>query len=293
LGTTFFFAKLDEKDAKIVSYQKKEVSYAYARRLTESYYLGLEEKAFPEGTSKWLPVFFDADGHKISEYPGVNVYSTYGVDSEANNLFLLSPDKRYVVFFGFDLDSQYDLTREIDPGRRKGKARQDGIVSVYRIQYGDEVGANCVAIRTVVARKDASQRSKAIRSISTTEAMKVLSVGGKEKIDPIGGGECNWYKVSFADGDSGWLLGKDIEFSFGKTSQVETAKINSSNIRIRDAPSLQGKQIGLLPKETTVTILERTLDKQKIGGVEFAWQKVGLANGMVGWVYGQYVDILR
>jgi len=79
------------------------------------------------------------------------------------------------------------------------------------------------------------------------------------------------------------------------TLNIETryGVLNDSRVRIREAPDLQGKHIGYLDKDQRVEIVDQTDEKMKIGDMEAVWYKIRTENGVIGWVYGWFIDVLE
>jgi hypothetical protein len=69
------------------------------------------------------------------------------------------------------------------------------------------------------------------------------------------------------------------------------AKINDSNVRMRQEPDLKSAVISHLSKETPVTVLEITPSKTKIDNVEAPWYLVRTWEGSQGWIFGAFMDI--
>jgi len=69
------------------------------------------------------------------------------------------------------------------------------------------------------------------------------------------------------------------------------ARINDSNVRMRQKPDLNGAVISQLSKKTPVTVLEVTPSKARINNAEAPWYLVRTWEGCQGWVFGAFVDI--
>ncbi len=69
--------------------------------------------------------------------------------------------------------------------------------------------------------------------------------------------------------------------------------LNDSKVRIRKEPNLDGEQLGYLNKGQKVSILEETDQKMKIGEMDAVWYKVETEDGVVGWAYGWFIDIVN
>ncbi len=84
-----------------------------------------------------------------------------------------------------------------------------------------------------------------------------------------------------------WITNNDIEI-------VERKGIlNDLKVRIRKEPNLNGEQLGYLNKGQKVSILEETDQKMKIGEMDAVWYKVETEDGVVGWAYGWFIDIVN
>jgi len=49
--------------------------------------------------------------------------------------------------------------------------------------------------------------------------------------------------------------------------------------------------LGYLDKNDRVQIIDQTVDTMKIGEMESVWYKVNLSNGIIGWVYGYFINL--
>jgi hypothetical protein len=52
-------------------------------------------------------------------------------------------------------------------------------------------------------------------------------------------------------------------------------------------------KLGIVEKNEYVTLLEKTLQKETVRGLNASWYKVKCGSGMVGWVFGGYVDLIE
>ena len=77
----------------------------------------------------------------------------------------------------------------------------------------------------------------------------------------------------------------------GNTTAKQYARITSTNVRIREQPTLQGKQLGYVQTNDTVEILERSTEMMRIDTMNNYWYKIRKADGMEGWVYGEFVEL--
>ncbi len=81
-----------------------------------------------------------------------------------------------------------------------------------------------------------------------------------------------------------------------KTALTETfsagcyARVNDSQVRLRDRPGLTGNKITLLDKNETVTVLQRSGNKEKIDSMDAYWYQVSTLKEITGWVYGFFLD---
>ncbi|MBR7063730.1 MAG: SH3 domain-containing protein, partial [Treponema sp.] len=77
--------------------------------------------------------------------------------------------------------------------------------------------------------------------------------------------------------------------------EVVRGKINDTNVRLRETPSLDGKIICLLKTGTNVRLNARTKEEQAIGNMKSLWYNISVqdnyGNDVSGWMYGAYLDI--
>jgi hypothetical protein len=69
------------------------------------------------------------------------------------------------------------------------------------------------------------------------------------------------------------------------------ATVNDSNVRIRREPTLTGTQVGKLQKGDTVTVLEKSSAKMKVGTMDDYWYRIRTDTGLDGWSYGAFLDV--
>lgn len=281
-GRVQYVIRLNSEGASVDSIKREVIDVGYSTLLLGNFYLGLRgDPNNREEVYIAYPVIFDDTGKVVREYRETRIFSYHTPFSSqyANSLYLLSPDKRSVIFFDRDSGDHYLIGGT--------GSREIGIISVYRIVYGDEVGKSCIAVRPVVLKKEASLTSAMVKTVTSTERMLILSRSTmKAKVGDI---ESFWYQVSLG-GIKGWVLGKDIDI-LAEPESVLYGAVNDTNVRLRERPNLQGKQLRLLNHGTPVEVIEETLEPMKVGTAEAIWYRVKLEDGTIGWMYGQYLDL--
>jgi hypothetical protein len=68
-------------------------------------------------------------------------------------------------------------------------------------------------------------------------------------------------------------------------------QMNDSRVRLRESPDLQAAVLTLLSKGDKADVLDRSAEKQKIENMDSYWCEVRSPSGIVGWVYGAYINI--
>lgn len=100
-----------------------------------------------------------------------------------------------------------------------------------------------------------------------------------------------WYYVNFK-GKTGWVSSRYTEL-YGSSTSVPstptyygTAQAVGGNCNIRNAPNLNGNEIGMMKKGQTATYLgSSSVDERGV-----TWYKVNF-NGKIGWVSSRYTNI--
>lgn len=95
--------------------------------------------------------------------------------------------------------------------------------------------------------------------------------------------EGNFYTFK---GNNLYYIGRDWGFV-----NVRDGIMNDGGVRVRLHPGTSELILGQVEKGSIVKILEETAEKQTIGGQTASWYKVKLTNGLIGWVFGAFVDI--
>lgn len=97
--------------------------------------------------------------------------------------------------------------------------------------------------------------------------------------------EGNFYTFK---GRSLYYIGRDWGYS-----NPRLGVLNESQVRLRLHPGTSETILGAVDKGTQVTIFEETEKKETIGGKTAPWYKVKIPSGLVGWVFGAFVDIKK
>ncbi len=83
-----------------------------------------------------------------------------------------------------------------------------------------------------------------------------------------------------------WLLSGSVCGAEEKAIGI----ISGFNVRMRDSPSISGKEVLKPAFGETGTELERTAQTQTIGSATAPWIKIRISNGREGWVFGGFIE---
>jgi hypothetical protein len=97
--------------------------------------------------------------------------------------------------------------------------------------------------------------------------------------------EGNYFK--FCENDI-YYLGRDWGYE-----NIFEGKVNDSNANLRLHAGLDELKLSILEKNEAVTVLEKTLQMESIGGQTSSWYKVKRKDGLVGWMFGAYLTLLN
>jgi len=101
--------------------------------------------------------------------------------------------------------------------------------------------------------------------------------------------------VYFLDYDKEGVYLYRVENVWDRTARnfwyVTNTSVTASNVRLREKPTLDGTQVGLLQTDQRIQILEKTKDKMKVGEMEDYWYKINTVDGQTGWVYGGFLKL--
>lgn len=97
--------------------------------------------------------------------------------------------------------------------------------------------------------------------------------------------EGNFYTFK---GNNLYYIGRDWGFA-----NICDGVVNDGGVRLRLHPGTIEHILGQVDKGTVLKILEETAEKQTIGGQTAPWYKVKLPNGIVGWIFGAFVEIQK
>ena len=101
-----------------------------------------------------------------------------------------------------------------------------------------------------------------------------------------------WDKIKLSNGTIGYIATNYLSSiststsSSSSTTTTKTAKVNSSNVRLRKSATTSSKILKTLSKGTKVIILQKKV-AYKNG---YYWDKVKLSNGTVGYVATKYLS---
>lgn len=90
----------------------------------------------------------------------------------------------------------------------------------------------------------------------------------------------------FFDGNKTFYVGRDWGYS-----NVRNGVVNDNSVRVRLHPGTQEIILNKIDKGEKVEILYETLIKYTVGNLKAPWLKIKTENGLVGWVYGTFIDI--
>jgi hypothetical protein len=74
--------------------------------------------------------------------------------------------------------------------------------------------------------------------------------------------------------------------------QPRQGRLNDSRVRLRERPHLEAKTLGYLEKGQVVEVLERSGAPVRLQGMEAYWYRVRTVDGIDGWSYGQFIDLV-
>ena len=98
-----------------------------------------------------------------------------------------------------------------------------------------------------------------------------------------------WDKIKLSNGTVGYIATNYLSVVTGSTTSsnttTKTAKVNASNVRVRNAAGTSSKIVKTLSKGTKVTILQKKA-AYKNG---YYWDKVKLSNGTTGYIATKYL----
>lgn len=85
-----------------------------------------------------------------------------------------------------------------------------------------------------------------------------------------------------------YYIGRDWGYS-----NPRKGVLNESQVRLRLHPGTTELILGAADKGVQVTVFEETAKKETIGGKTAPWYKVKLSSGLVGWMFGAFIDIQK
>jgi hypothetical protein len=88
--------------------------------------------------------------------------------------------------------------------------------------------------------------------------------------------------------DDIYYLGRD--WGYDRTFE---GKVNVSGRCLCLHPGPEELTLSMLEKNEAVTVLEKTIQKESIGGKAASWYKVKRKDGLVGWMFGAYLILLN
>jgi len=87
-------------------------------------------------------------------------------------------------------------------------------------------------------------------------------------------------------------IGTGIEFKYYRRSGPRFGSLNDYQVRIRKEPNLNGEHVGFLNKGQIIYILDETEERMKIGNMDSIWYKIKTLDGLEGWAYGYFIDLV-
>jgi hypothetical protein len=111
------------------------------------------------------------------------------------------------------------------------------------------------------------------------------------------GGNFQWNRVQFSNGQTGWVAGNYLSGATGTSNSTPTTSVKTvTTVRNGDkATGLNlrsdacGTKTGTIPWGTKGTVLSGPVSKSCLGG-NFQWNRVQFSNGQTGWVAGNYLQ---
>lgn len=130
--------------------------------------------------------------------------------------------------------------------------------------------------------------SKILLSLKQNTEFQILE---KDIPDPVNE-KLSWYKIAYNDklayvSKAGYYDNSISIFEAEKST--EPYYVLASSLRLRKSPTLTGEIITNLPKNTQVTILEKSVSSQQIDGKYDYWVKVKTQDGKIGFSYRGYL----
>lgn len=122
-----------------------------------------------------------------------------------------------------------------------------------------------------------------VRECSSTSSTKLGTLNKNTKVTIVAKSSNNWYKIKFNNG-YGYVCAQYITItnnSDNKEDKYPQAGIVNHAVYVRKGTSTNYTKLGILNKNTKVTILSKTT---------YGWYKVQYKNG-TGYVYSQYIDV--
>lgn len=90
--------------------------------------------------------------------------------------------------------------------------------------------------------------------------------------------------------DSQWLESLEQAAPYGFDQVQYTTGVLKDNLKVRTAPDLKSKTLTVLPKETSVKVIARSLDSMVIDGLSGYWYLVE-TESFRGWSFGPFIEI--
>lgn len=188
------------------------------------------------------------------------------MDNETVRAYIMKNESKLK---GLSLDSEGVPLVQGIPWSRSGFRKYWGI----DIGYFDAVDKD---LNTCYSREIRDKSGKIIESFALNPGlMNILTLDFEGNVYSMRG-----YRT--------YYIGRDWGFS-----NIRNGKLNDNDVRVRLHPGTNELILGQVDKGTAVKVLEATPTKQAIGNMNAPWYKVKLPSGVVGWVYGYFVDIQK
>ncbi|HRG48200.1 MAG TPA: SH3 domain-containing protein [Leptospiraceae bacterium] len=130
--------------------------------------------------------------------------------------------------------------------------------------------------------------SKIVLSLKLNSDFQILEKDIPDSVNK----KLSWFKVSYSD-KVAYVSMREYESNnisiFEAEKSTEPYYVLASSLRLRKSPTLTGEIITNLPKNTQVTILEKSVKSQQIDGKYDYWVKVKTQDGKMGYSYRGYL----
>jgi len=162
---------------------------------------------------------------------------------------------------------------------------------------GPLVAADNMYVRSATAMLSAPSdtHGKALKNLAPNEVVKIVYIEeGLEATDP----SQVWVRVHAGDGREGFVrmgsLTKEKQAESGLTVAFrdidKVAYVTADALYVRNSPSRQGNELGMLARNNRVTVLEYSDNDDYIDGMTAKWARVRAGDDLEGWLFSGYLS---